>query len=276
MPSVEAKKQLSLLTFNTFGVPFLAPDITMRYKYIAQEINHGSYDIVCLQELFSYYNFYLFKKRLSKFPYVAYHKNILGPRGGLAIFSKYPLSDQEFFTYSYPADASIPFYTKIAQNGMLSATVKDFSLRLCTTHLSSDLEHNLTPKNKLYKLIRSQSEEAARQMNAYAQTSSAVILMGDFNIGKNSELYKSFLSTTQAKDIFAKKEIKTYYSDRFKYFYTAYVPAIIDYIFIKTASKKVIPLKTEYAFNQHIEFASGKKSYLSDHIGLNCILEVNK
>ncbi|MGI8419910.1 MAG: endonuclease/exonuclease/phosphatase family protein [Candidatus Levyibacteriota bacterium] len=273
---MEAKTQLSLLTLNTFGVPFFAPDITKRYKYIAQEINHGSYDIVCLQELFSYYNFYLFKKRLSSFPYVAYHKNILGPRGGLAIFSKYQLSEQEFFTYTHPANATIPFYTKIAQNGMLSATVKDFALKLCTTHLSSDLEHDLTSKNKLYKLIRSQSEEAARQMNKYSQKSPAVIVMGDFNIGKYSELYKSFLSTTQAKDIFAKEEAVTYYFNRFKYLYTAHTSTVIDYMFLKTVSKKLTITKNAQVLTEPVRFAGGKKSYLSDHNGLHCILQVNK
>lgn len=276
MTSSETKKQLSLVTFNTFGVPFFAPEMTKRYKYIAQEINRGLYDIVCFQEIFSYYNFYLMQRYLTNFPYVAYQKNILGPRGGLAIFSKYPLSDQAFYTYSFPANATTPFYTKIAQNGFLSCTVKDFSLRLCTTHLSSDLEHNLSSKDKLYELIRSQSQEAAAQMNLYAKEFSDVILTGDFNIAKHSQLYNAFLSRTQAKDIFAKDEQETYYRNRFKYVYTAHKSCRIDYMFIKSASRKVTAIKTDHMFTEPVAFSSGGKSYLSDHIGLHCTLRVNK
>ena len=276
MTSPESKNQLSIVTFNTFGVPFFAPDMTKRYKYIAQEINRGPYDIVCLQEIFSYYNFYLIKKKLTHFPYVAYQKNILGPRGGLVIFSKYPLTEQSFFTYAFPKGAMTPFYTKIAQPGVLSCTVNDFSLRMCTTHLSSDLEHNLTAKDKLYKLIRSQSEEAAEQVNSYAKKFNQIILTGDFNIAKNSALYKSFLAKTQAKDLFEKNEEETYHRNRFKYIYTAYKSERIDYMFMKSSSKKLIPAKTDHIFTEPVKFSSGGKSYLSDHNGLHCILRVNK
>ena len=275
MTSPGEKKQLSILTFNTFGTPLFAPDITKRYHYIAREINNGPYDVVCLQELFSYYNFYLFKKRLKKFPYVSYHKNILGPRGGLAIFSKYPLTQQEFLKYSFPGGAAVPFYTKIAQPGLLSCTIKDFSLRIGTTHLSSDLVHKLTPKDKLYKLIKSQSQEAAAQVNRYAEKFDTTLLMGDFNIAKHSELYTSFLAQTQTKDLFANDELKTYYRDRFNYIYTAYNSERIDYMFLKTATNKLKITKTEHVLREPVTFADGKKSYLSDHIGLHCILRVN-
>src|SRR6266567_3668477 len=134
----EKHNKLSLLTFNTLGTPFFAPDISKRYRRIAHLINTGDYDVVCLQEIFTYYHLYIFRNILNQFPYVVYQKNPLGPRGGLVIFSKFKLVNPRFITFSYPQNTYVPVYTKIAQQGMLSAEIDQTSLRIITTHLASD------------------------------------------------------------------------------------------------------------------------------------------
>src|ERR1700722_3102370 len=90
---------LSILSFNTLGTPFFAPDITKRYYKTAEIINNSNIDIVCLQELFLYYHLSIYKKALTNFQYSYYNKNIFGPRGGLAIFSKLPLTEGKFKPY---------------------------------------------------------------------------------------------------------------------------------------------------------------------------------
>src|SRR5882672_6943780 len=114
----QIKKELSLVTFNTLGTPFFAPDITKRYKKIGQLINEGDFDVICLQEVFTYYHLMLLQKKITKFPYVCYEKAFAGPRGGLVIFSKLPLSNQDYQTYSFPSNAHAPFYWKIATQGI--------------------------------------------------------------------------------------------------------------------------------------------------------------
>jgi exonuclease III len=268
------QKKLSLLTFNTLGVPFFAPDITKRYKKIAQLINDSDYDIVCLQELFSYYHLFLFKKNLKNFPYIAYQKNPLGPRGGLVIFSKLPLSKPNFHTYSIPKNARFPFHARFEKKGVLSSIIEPFSITISTTHLTSDDEHNLTPKNDYYSLIKSQSIEAANVFNNYAKSGQPIIMTGDFNIAKHSILYNEFLEATHANDIFEKDETATYYKERLGFYFKALASNRIDYIFYK--AKNVQILTIENVFVEEEAIGKRKKSYLSDHIGLHCILSVNE
>jgi endonuclease/exonuclease/phosphatase family metal-dependent hydrolase len=268
-------KKISLLTFNTLGTPIFAPDIIKRDSKIATLINEASYDVVCLQELFTYIQLAIFKKKLTNYPYCVYEKNLFGPRGGLVIFSKHPLVEKSDFSYSHPKGAFVPFYTTLAQPGMLSAIVKPFAIRIVTTHLSSDNEHNLTPKNKLYNLIRSQSEEAANVINRYTKQAESVVVAGDFNIAKGSVLYQSFLQNTALTDIYAKEVQPTYDPERVQFFYRA--PADrCDFIFIDPREKRIRTETLSYAFQKQEYLSNGKKSHLSDHIGLFCILEINK
>jgi len=266
---------LSLVTYNTLGTPFFAPDITKRYKKIASLINKSKYDVVCMQEVLTYYHLYLLRSGLTNFPFVSYQKNPLGPRGGLVIFSKINLTNQSFFNYGYPKDGFVPWYARVAQHGILSCTLPSLSIRLATTHLSSDQVHDLTEKNKFYKYIGLQSREAAVELNRSEKKYGSVILVGDFNIAKGSELYQEFLKLTNATDLFANDKEMTYTNDRVPFFYTA-PPNRIDTMYIKSKKKRMKALKTEHILVKPELLSNGKKGYLSDHIGLHCILEVHK
>lgn len=267
-------KNLSILTFNTLGVPFFARDITKRYEKIASQINAADYDVVCLQELFTYYHLSIFKRIMKKYPHVIFQKNPFGPRGGLVIFSKIKLVNPAFFTFSYPKKAHIPLYTKIAQQGILSADIDQPAIRLITTHLTSDTVHDLKPHNKLYKLIKNQSEEVVKLINNYSETKKLLIIAGDFNIAKHSELYEAMMRNAELKDIFEKDETPTYSPQRIPYFYAADADRC-DYIFAKSTGREIKIVKAESAFVNSETLSNGKKSFLSDHIGLHCILEVN-
>lgn len=275
MSEINKKKQLSVLTFNTLGTPFFAPEITKRYKRMAKLIDENNFDVVCLQEIFTYYHLLLFKKIMKRFSCVCYQKSIFGPRGGLVIFSKYPLSHREYVAYSFPKAARAQFYWKIAKQGMLSCMIEDFSIRLITTHLSSDTEHNLTPENRLYTLIANQLNEAADTINKYTKTGIPLILTGDFNIAKHSTLYQKFVKQAKVYDIFGNIDKPTYSPDRIKYFYFGSKPASIDNIFISSIDA-LTPVKTDLLFAKKVQFSKNKKGFLSDHIALYCILEINK
>jgi endonuclease/exonuclease/phosphatase family metal-dependent hydrolase len=274
MGDISKSKKLSIVTLNTLGTPFFAPDITKRYKKIANLISNENYDIVCLQEIFTYYHLFIFKNILKKFPFVAFQKNLFGPRGGLVIFSKQKLINTHFFTFSYPKGASVPFYVWLARQGIFSAEIEGTSLKIITTHLSSDETSYLTPQNKLYSLIKNELQETATLVNSGREKSHSLIITGDFNIAKNNGLYKQFMRDTKVIDVFEKKESPTYNPDRLPYFYNA-PKSRIDYIFIKTTNKKIKVLNMDTVFSEQEKLSNGKKSFLSDHIGLHCILEVN-
>ena len=146
--------------------------------------------------------------------------------------------------------------------------------RSVTTHLTSDTVHDLKPHNKLYTLIKNQSEEVITLINNYSQTEKLIIIAGDFNIAKHSELYNAMLKNAKLNDTFEKDETPTYTPQRIPYFYAADADRC-DYIFTKSDDKKIKAVKTESAFVEKESLSNGKKSFLSDHIALHCILEVN-
>lgn len=262
--------RLNLITFNTLGTPFFAPNIAARYKKTAEIIKNNDVDVVCLQEIFSHYNRYLFDRELKSFPYRIYKTFPLGVYGGLAVYSKVPLTFEKFFVYSHPKEVFIPVYTRLAHNGILVSKFKDIPLTLAVTHLTSDNVHDLTPKNRFYTLIKSQLNEAAAEFNKLAEDNN-VLLVGDFNTKKDSQLYNEFVKTTDAQDLFAHDNRPTYTPDRVKYPFPTHAHSRIDYMFYKGKHK----LKTGNSglvFADIVEFSKNKKGYLSDHIGLKTTL----
>ena len=263
--------KLKLLTFNTLGTPFFAKDITTRYKKTAEIINDSETDIVCLQELFSVYNKYLFDKWLSKYPYRIAKRSPFGLFGGLAIYSKLPLTFEEFHLYSYPPGTAIPFYTRLAKSGILVCNLQDIPLRLATTHLTTDTVHNITPKNKRYNLIRSQILQAA---DLFKDDEKSIVLTGDFNTAKHSMLYNEFLKTTDAIDTFSEFEDITYSPERTPYRFPAEQASRIDFVFYKSHKTRITMSEKSHIFREKELLSNGKSSYLSDHIGLTTTLEL--
>lgn len=260
-----------MLTFNTLGTPLFAKDITKRYQKIAEILQESDLDIVCLQEIFSHYNHFLFSRWLTRFPYRIAKLSPFGLYGGLAIYSKVPLTFQRYHIYTYPPGTAIPFYTRLARSGILVCQLQDVPLTLATTHLTTDTVHDLTPKNKYYNLIRSQILQAAE---LFRETEQSVILTGDFNTAKGSLLYKEFLQVTGAKDTFAATDKITYSPERTPYRFPAEEESRIDYIFYKENKDTIKPTNLIHTFVEPVSLGRGKQTYLSDHIGLSATLNL--
>ncbi|HWY79075.1 MAG TPA: hypothetical protein VNW29_01830, partial [Candidatus Sulfotelmatobacter sp.] len=160
-------------------------------------------------------------------------------------------------------------------NGILNALIQPLSIRIFTTHLTSDVVHDLSPKDKYYSLIRNQSQEAAEEINRYTKKNELLILTGDFNIAKHSSLYREFLERSQLYDVFKDINNPTYSTNRIPYFYVAKLADSIDNIFI-SCPVKFKPIIVEQIFSEQATLSGGKKSYLSDHVALHCILEINE
>jgi endonuclease/exonuclease/phosphatase family metal-dependent hydrolase len=265
--------RLDLLTFNTLGTPFFAPGIAKRYKKTAEFIASTDIDIVAFQEIFSHYNKALLDRWMKQFPYRVYKPFALGLYGGLAIYSKIPLTFESFHVYAYPKGMFVPPYTRLAHSGILVAKFRDTPMRLVTTHLSSDVVHNLTPHNRFYNLISSQLEQAIDLFSELSKKEQ-VIMTGDFNISNLSGLYTSFIERTKAHDVFKGDTEPSYKPDRIPYIYPAQTSERIDYIFYKGKSPVKV-LQKERMFVEKETDTKGRQFYLSDHMGLRASLDIN-
>ncbi len=262
----KATKSLSILSFNTLGTPIFAPVIAARYKFFSEYLNASAIDIICLQEVTTYYHLSLLKKYLTNYPHIAYKKFYYGPKGGVAIFSRVPLTDVRYA--SFAALGSLMMYTQLLRNGILSCKVAGLPLRILNTHLISDFEYKSSSTNKYYPYVRQQVLEVAKLSGTFAQEGNTVFAVGDFNLSKQDPTYKEFLKQTKGVDTFAHEDIPTYYNDRHHWRFNASKSARIDYIFLLDRYDKIQIKSTKHVLNDTVQLTKNLNSFPSDHLGL--------
>ncbi len=266
MSQTSHNPSFSLLSFNTLGTPFFAPLITDRYKKATEFLEASGIDVLCFQEVTTYYHLHLLKKQLKSYPYIAYKKFYFGPKGGVVIFSKLPLESIRYEKFSELG--SLTTYTRYLRNGVLSCRLKNFPIRVLNTHLISDFEYKASSKNPYYIYLKKQTQEASVLMARFAQTGDTIITAGDFNLTKEDPAYKDLLKYTKAKDVFASFDFPTYYNDRYNWKFQASQSVRIDYIFLLDKYDRISVKSLDHAFTDKVKIAPNTNDYLSDHIGL--------
>ena len=152
--------------------------------------------------------------------------------------------------------------------------MKKAPLTILNTHLITDFEFDWSEKNPYFQSVRAQVEEAIQIVNEMAAEGNAVIVVGDFNMAKNSMLYERFIKSTNSNDIFREYSHPTYYRDRLNYLFKGKKSDRIDYIFLKNGRQKIDVISTSHFFDKEVPLSNRKKSYLSDHIGLKVNLSL--
>jgi endonuclease/exonuclease/phosphatase family metal-dependent hydrolase len=266
--SIISFNAMSAFNFNTIKGFMLSMDIVRRLPETIKILKQQNAEIIALQEIHTYLVLNFFKKKLSEYPYIAYKKYLYGPRGGLVIFSKTPLSDIKYFDFKKRgAYTNSSFVAHLIKNGVLSCRIDSQHLYLLNTHLTPNLDFNWTEKNRFYNYINAQLHQITELVKQVVNDGNKVIIAGDFNTSKDSMLYKRFLSNTNLIDVFAECDFPTLHQD---YLAKNKAARRIDYIFLTDG--KVI--KKDHLFTKRVILGNGKLRYLSDHIGLRADLHV--
>lgn len=266
MTKEKQSTSISLLCFNTFGTIFFAPHIGARYKKVAELLNKNGPDILCFQEVATYYQLGLLKKHLSNYPYVVYKKFVFGPKGGLVIFSKLPVESKRYD--SFASLGALTMYTQLLRNGILSCKLKEYPVRILNTHLISDFEYDSTRPNRYSFFVLKQLQEAGVLMQVFAEAGDTVITAGDFNLAKTDHKYTEFIKKFSVHDVFVKADEPTYIHDRYSWKFMASRSVRIDYIFLLDKYDRIHITSTEHAFTKKVQLTTIKNGYLSDHIAL--------
>ncbi|CAN5181293.1 hypothetical protein BH11PAT1_BH11PAT1_6040 [soil metagenome] len=268
--------EISIITFNTLGTPFLRGHqkrnylkltyfLLRRFKKLSQVLNDSGADVIALQEVHLYPLLSLLKRRLTNFPYVFYQPFIYGPRGGMVTFSKYPLVDCQYVDFlKHGSFRNWSFIYKITQNGIMIVRLAESSTYIINTTVSADTDHNWSPDSQFNSLKTLQMNQLAATINTLSDMQRSVIAVGDFNMVQDSPQYKHFCAITGAKNIFVNYEIPTQHADFLPKDITK-IPRL-DYIFVKP-NHTFSTLETKHLFREKVLL--GKRSlYLSDHLGL--------
>lgn len=273
------KTKISILSLNMFGSPFhpkriirsfMRNSVRKRFGLIAQEFLKQDPDIITVQEVYLYHTFFDLRRQLSKYPFVAYKKMLIGPRGGVVIFSKIPFERVEYIDFNDRGNYTNKAITgQVTRKGILLAQLKNSQTWILTTHLiqNSDypwIENVWSENNKFSGLIQSQLDQTASVVKTLVGAGTDVVLTGDFNIPKRTNLYKLFIKDAKVVDAFAKFNSPTYHA--------SFIPETanaerLDYIFYSSPRNKISASDQKHLFEKPI-IIDGEELYVSDHVGL--------
>jgi endonuclease/exonuclease/phosphatase family metal-dependent hydrolase len=258
-----AGELLTVASLNTRGIPLTGSQLVERYAAIGAGFDAGDADVVCCQEVFTYWHLRLLVRRMRSFRQVSYRPGPFGPAGGVVTFSRRAVSGTAFRRFGRPPRAPGTPWASRVQGRMKGALVTRLArpeVCVINTHPVANYDGDWSAANRFYPLHRAEFAVLARVVN---EAGPRAVVCGDFNISRESTLFGEFMAATGLADAFAGSCPATF---RAEYLPAGAMTHCID--FILTGSE----VKAESAA---LVFAEKEPlGYVSDHIGLRARLSL--
>jgi endonuclease/exonuclease/phosphatase family metal-dependent hydrolase len=252
---------LTVVTLNTRGIPVTGSRLAARYQAIAKALEVSDADVVAFQEVFTYWHLRLLARRMRSFRHVAYRPSAAGPAGGLVTFSRLPVSGCAYHRFGFPAKVpgvSWPARTRGWLKGVLVTRLPVPGVCVVNTHPLPNRDGDWSPANRFFPLHRAQLSAVA---GIIRETTAPTVVCGDFNVDRDSELLRDFLSQTELADTFGGQCPATFHAE---YLDPPHVAHCIDFVLI---SAQIRAGATRVLFGDK-QLLRGRREYLSDHVGL--------
>ncbi|XP_073994790.1 neutral sphingomyelinase [Rhodnius prolixus] len=279
--------QLSVLSMNVWGLPeVFAKEKKKRLSAIANYLNEGNYDVVCLQELWCIGDFKLIKSICNlTLPYAQYfHSGVFG--SGLAIYSKWPILK------IYYNQWSLNGYVHMLHHGdwyggkgvaLAQIAVNEIIVNVYNVHLIAKYGDD-----DCYLVHRTvQAFDTAMFVDLTSPSADLTIFCGDLNSTPNDLTFKLIKAIGQLEDTFYAKNTNdkepfgTYgcpsntFSGTHSFGNDESLGIRIDYILYRTDSN----YKAEaVSYNLPTNFSPipGEIFSYSDHEAVEAVIVVNK
>jgi len=257
--------RVRVATLNTWGVAIRASQLASRYSVIGAEFEAGHADVVCFQEVFSYWHLWLLARRMRSFRHVSYRLAALGPAGGLVTFSRLPVSGRDYQGFGTPPEApglSQHVRSRARLKGALVTRLRHPGLCVVNTHPVANWDGDWSRASRFYPLHHAQLAALARTVRGIG---GPAVVCGDFNVDRDSSLFGDFMAETGLADAFEGKCPPTF---RAEYLPAGKEPHCIDFILTATGVKAE---SVGLLLTGKVELRGGP-GYASDHIGLSANL----
>ena len=255
---------LTIASLNTRGIPLTGSQLAERYAVIGAGFDAGDADVVCCQEVLTYWHLRLLVRRMRSFRQVSYWPGPFGPAGGLVTFSRRPVSGTAFRRFGRPPRApGVPRASRFQARlkGALVTRLARPELCVINTHPVANHDGDWSEANRFYPLHRAQFAVLAHVVN---EAGPRAVVCGDFNIARESSLFGEFTAATGLADAFEGACPPTF---RAEYLPAGATPHCID--FILTAGEVTVE-------SAALVFAEKEPlGYVSDHIGLRARLSLS-
>lgn len=86
------RTSVTLASLNIRGVPLTGSRLTARCQAIGAFFEASDADVVCLQEVHTYYHFRQLSRQMPSFRYASFWRTLPGPAGDVVTFSRLPMS----------------------------------------------------------------------------------------------------------------------------------------------------------------------------------------
>lgn len=252
------------MTLNTCGLPRGAR-LAARYAVIGARLDAGDADVVCLQEVFTWWHLRLLVRRMRSFPHVNYRPSRIGPAGGLVTFSRLPTSGTAYQGFGAPPKTrGISSWTRFraGTKGALVTSLAEPVVRVVSTHPMSNKDGDWSASGRFYPLHRAQLAALAGVLR---RGNGPAVVCGDFNVSRESPLFGEFVTDAGLSDAFEGACPPTF---RAEYLPAGETSSCIDFI-LTTAEIKASTATLLFADKEPLP--SGP-AWLSDHIGLRARL----
>jgi sphingomyelin phosphodiesterase 2 len=252
---------VTVVSLNTRGIPVTGSNLAGRYAVIGEELDAGDADVVCFQEVFTWWHLRLLARRMRSFGNVSFRPSPPGPAGGLVTFARRPMSSPIYRGFGLPPRADqIPWPARLraVMKGVLVTRLTRPELCIVNTHPVSNRDGDWSRAGRFYPLHHAQLASLARVVLG---TAGPVVVCGDFNADRDSSLFGEFLAGTGLADAFGGSCPATF---RAEYLPAGETPHCIDFIL---AGAGVKPEAATVLFTGKVPLPGGP-GYVSDHLGL--------
>lgn len=267
--------RVTVATLNTLGIHVVKSRLPTRYKLIAAAFEAGDADVVCVQEIATYWHLRLLARRMPSFTHVGYQRARLGPAGALVTFSRLPVAGVKYRGIGPPPGAldiaRLPLRNRLTA-GLRGAVVTQLAgngragsgLAVVNTHTTSNKDGDWSPANRHYPVHCAQLAALAAVMRGI---NGPAVLCGDFNIPRESALFAGFLADSGLSDAFGGSCPPTY---RAEYLLADATAHCVD--FILTSPRVRAQSRGVLLPDKHPALPA--PGYLSDHLGLTATLSL--
>ena len=264
VPEVQMPRVI-VLSLNTRGVPVVGSRLAGRYAAIGEAVDAGDADVVCFQEVFSWWHLRLLARRMRSFGHVSFRPSLVGPAGGLVTFSRSPLSGTAYRAFGMPPRASgisRAARFRASLKGTLVTRLAHLGLCVVNTHPVANRDGDWSPAGRFYPLHRAQLDVLAEVVRS---VQAALVVCGDFNIDRSSALFDQLLAGAGLADAFEGKCPATF---RAEYLPAGETPHCIDFVLTGDGVKA----EAADVMFAEMEPLPGGPGHVSDHVGLRARL----
>lgn len=194
--------ELQVFTLNCWGIPCVSKDRKPRMRAIAEALANQTYDIVCLQEVWSDDDFNLIREAtLAVLPHSHYfYSGVVG--SGVCILSRYPITEVFFHKWSVNG-----YIHKIQHGdwfggkgvGLCCLKINGFKVNIYSAHLHA--EYNRASDEYMAHRVL-QAYDTAQFIQLTSACADSVILAGDLNTEPGDLAYRILTNITGLSDAY--------------------------------------------------------------------------